>query len=207
MAATVDQISPAAPGETIEVSVDLVAPEEQGQYRGNWQLCANEDECFGQEFYVQIIASPPPTPTPTNTLAPTSTPIPDTAGVTDWLVHEGRRVGVREISWSYSIDYYRPESGKIFLSLYVLAVNTGEYEESFFPSDIALVDGGGEVHGELLLGEKEPAFHSCTIKPGGVCEGWWTTSIWDREETKKNLMFRWDPGWFISSQETEIDLE
>jgi hypothetical protein len=46
-----------AAGETAEVSVEMVAPTEAGTYRGNWQVCVNETECFGDKFYVQIVSS------------------------------------------------------------------------------------------------------------------------------------------------------
>jgi hypothetical protein len=44
------------PGEEAEISVGLVAPEEPGRFRGDWQLCVNEEECFGDKLYVQIIS-------------------------------------------------------------------------------------------------------------------------------------------------------
>ncbi|MBN1139308.1 MAG: hypothetical protein JXM73_22215 [Anaerolineae bacterium] len=193
------------PNEEAELSVQLTAPEQPGTYRGEWRLCINQTDCFGTVLYVQIIAVSPPTPTSTLTRAPTPTPFPRTAGVTRWLTYEGTMVGVREISWSYRIGYYRPESGKVFVSLYILAVNNSDSEQRYFSDDFGLVDGGGEIHGELFLPEKEPSFDFCTIKPGGMCEGWWTTSIWDREEVKQDLLFRWDPGFFASIQETPIN--
>jgi hypothetical protein len=116
-------------------------------------------------------------------------------------------VGVREIAWSNYLGYYRPEKGKIYVSLYVIAINNSDSETTFFSDDFALVDGGGEVSGEVIFGEQEPSFSTCTVKPGGVCEGWWTTMIWDRPEVKKNLVFRWDTGWFSPTFETEIRQE
>jgi HJR/Mrr/RecB family endonuclease len=69
-----------APGESVDVSVVLVVPDSEGQYRGHWRLCVNETEFFGDEMYVQIVAYEPastPVPTsihagePTETLEPT----------------------------------------------------------------------------------------------------------------------------------------
>jgi hypothetical protein len=48
-----------AAGETAEISVELIAPAEAGTYRGNWQICVNRTECFGDKFYVQIVSSGP----------------------------------------------------------------------------------------------------------------------------------------------------
>ena len=42
--------------EEIDVSVGLIAPDEPGTYRGNWRMCVNEDQCFGDTFYVKIVS-------------------------------------------------------------------------------------------------------------------------------------------------------
>jgi hypothetical protein len=57
-----------APGDTVDISVRLIAPMIPGSYRGNWRACVNETECFGDMIYVQIIAFDP--------FAPTQTPVP-----------------------------------------------------------------------------------------------------------------------------------
>lgn len=115
-------------------------------------------------------------------------------------------VGVRDIAFNKYLGYYRAEQGKIYVSLYIVAINGSDRETSFFDDDFALVDGGGEVTGGVIFGRKEPEFSSCTIKPGGVCEGWWTTMIWDRPEVKDKLTFRWDPCLlFCSAMETPIN--
>lgn len=60
-----------APGQTVDVSVALTAPEESGEYRGNWQIADANDEPFGvgglieEAFYTQIVVEVPgPTPEP-----------------------------------------------------------------------------------------------------------------------------------------------
>jgi hypothetical protein len=65
-------------GESTEISVELIAPMEEGQHRGHWQVCVNETECFGEKVYVQIISYPPP--------EPTSTPISISTGGIDGFV-------------------------------------------------------------------------------------------------------------------------
>lgn len=50
---------PVLPGETIDVSIDLVAPEETGTYQGNWKLRNVKGEGFGigeysKSFWVKI---------------------------------------------------------------------------------------------------------------------------------------------------------
>lgn len=52
-------------GENAQVSVELVAPMEGGQYRGSWQICVNQTECFGDRVRVQIVSvAPTPAPAP-----------------------------------------------------------------------------------------------------------------------------------------------
>lgn len=86
-----------APGEQVEVSVDLVAPEQPGAYQGFWKLRNAQSAFFGigptgdLSFWVKIVVvapavtatptpsvtptePPPPSATPTPTLTPTGTP-------------------------------------------------------------------------------------------------------------------------------------
>jgi hypothetical protein len=63
-----------APGQTVDVSVDLVAPEQPGDYRSNWQIADADGQPFGingvieDAFWVQIVveegAEAPATPEP-----------------------------------------------------------------------------------------------------------------------------------------------
>jgi hypothetical protein len=138
------------------------------------------------------------TPTPTQTRTPTVTPtlIPTDAGISRWMVHDSVYVGVRDIDWNYYLGYYRAETGKIYVSLYIKVINNSDTETTVFWSDLSLIDGGGEISGGVIFGELEPAFSTCTLRPGGSCEGWWTTMIWDRPDVKNNLTLRWDPCFF-----------
>lgn len=64
------------PGETADVSVDLVAPGTPGPYTGYWTLRLPEGRTLDQRYFVRIVV-PEPTPTPT-TEPPTPTPTPIT---------------------------------------------------------------------------------------------------------------------------------
>lgn len=65
---------PVAPGQTVDASVDMVAPEQPGSYRSNWQVADANGEPFGingvleDAFWVQIVveegAEAPSTPEP-----------------------------------------------------------------------------------------------------------------------------------------------
>lgn len=65
-----------ATGETLDVSVNLTAPDSPGSYRGDWQLQAPDGTRFGSILYLRIIVPSPATdtPTPTRTPNPTSSP-------------------------------------------------------------------------------------------------------------------------------------
>ncbi len=73
-----------APGESVDISVEMTAPQEPGTYQSNWKLRNAGGVIFGigpgegLPFYVRIkvvlIDTPTPTTTPTVTLVPTKTP-------------------------------------------------------------------------------------------------------------------------------------
>ena len=83
------------PGDSIEISVELIAPTTAGTYTGYWALQSADGETFGigsvaQPFYVQIVVGTSSTETPTftstseytataaYTSTPTSTSVPPT---------------------------------------------------------------------------------------------------------------------------------
>ena len=78
------RISETRPGETVDISVNLVAPSEPGKYTGYWQLSLPGAVVLSDTFFVRIKV-PSPTPTrgiPTSTRppsSPTSPPPPTTA--------------------------------------------------------------------------------------------------------------------------------
>lgn len=66
-----------APGQSLEVAIDMVAPEELGTYRGNWQIAGVDGEPFGIDgfvedaFWLRITVS--------EEVVPTATPLPNSA--------------------------------------------------------------------------------------------------------------------------------
>lgn len=74
-----------APGQTIEIAVDLIAPSAPGVYQGNWKMRNANGILFGigpkgdAPFWVRIQVRRVATATPTPTLSPTPTltPTPD----------------------------------------------------------------------------------------------------------------------------------
>ncbi len=76
-AVALDQIVPT--GQDLEVSIDMVAPEEPGTYRGNWQVADANGEPFGIDgiiddaFWLQIIVD--------EDAQPSSTPLPNSGAI------------------------------------------------------------------------------------------------------------------------------
>jgi hypothetical protein len=71
-----------APGESIEIEAEMVAPQTPGLYRSDWKLMNHKGETFGigptgnATFWVQIQVVQPPTQTPAPTTISTETPEP-----------------------------------------------------------------------------------------------------------------------------------
>ncbi len=78
-AAAVPISASVAPGQAVDVSVDLVAPSDEGTYEGYWKIRDDKGVVFGlkgdRAFWVKIKVTAP-TVTPTNTSAPTPTATP-----------------------------------------------------------------------------------------------------------------------------------
>ena len=93
-----------APGASVDLTVNLIAPTTGGTYRGEWMLRTPQGEIFGvgergdRPFWVEIVVGPPatatspptvtptpipPTPTSPPTSVPTATPTPFPT-ITDW---------------------------------------------------------------------------------------------------------------------------
>lgn len=74
--ATVDIGKSVAPGETIDISIDLISPSTAGNYTGYWRLVNDSGINFGQPVSVEIVvSSAAATTTTTVTSSPTVTPI------------------------------------------------------------------------------------------------------------------------------------
>ncbi len=59
-----------APGQTIDLSVNLVAPQAPGTYQGFWQMANPSGKPFGERIWVGIRLPAPPTPIPPPTQPP-----------------------------------------------------------------------------------------------------------------------------------------
>lgn len=81
-------VGPVAPNSGTQVSVNLVAPNAPGTYKGSWQLQAPDGTKYGSVIYVEIVvpAAPSPTETPGSGALPTPTPAPSEPEETTILI-------------------------------------------------------------------------------------------------------------------------
>ena len=108
-----------APNESVEIEVEMVAPQLPGQYRSDWKLMNSKGETFGigpagnATFWVQIQVVQPPTATPAPT---TRTPEPpETTGEPDLTITPTQEADVR-VSASLTLalnDSVDKDSGEI----------------------------------------------------------------------------------------------
>jgi hypothetical protein len=77
------------PGQNIDITIDLTAPEKPGIYQSNWKLSNKAGELFGigpngdAPIWVRIIVEQPNTDTPQPTITPTPTVSTVVAGMTN----------------------------------------------------------------------------------------------------------------------------
>lgn len=114
-----------APGETIEIAVDMVAPQTPGLHQGNWKLRNAAGQLFGigpngdAPFWVRIIVLVPYTDTPTITSTFTATPSPTqtssatpTASPTIPLQAKGNIILAPTLSIDLDTGEINPTNGK-----------------------------------------------------------------------------------------------
>lgn len=66
-------IPAAAPGQTVDISVNLVAPSTPGDYVGTWRLRASNNAIFGgYTAVIKVVGTPTPTPSSTPTATPSA---------------------------------------------------------------------------------------------------------------------------------------
>jgi Ig-like domain from next to BRCA1 gene len=64
------------PGEMVDISLQMKAPEIAGKYRSDWVMSTENRNNFREPVFLKITVAAPITPTRTPTLTPTRTPTP-----------------------------------------------------------------------------------------------------------------------------------
>ncbi len=83
-----------APGEVVDLTIDMIAPRDPGVYTSYWMLRNAEGELFGigpggnSPFWVRIQVVAVATITPTSTITPTATPVVQSSGTLTLLLDE-----------------------------------------------------------------------------------------------------------------------
>ncbi|HKJ27683.1 MAG TPA: NBR1-Ig-like domain-containing protein [Anaerolineales bacterium] len=112
--------SEVAPGETIEVSIDMTAPDTNGEYYSYWVLRnANGQNFFidGSSVYVQIKVGTTPTNTPGPTATPTNTPEPNDAPVVTISAPASGFTGTVNVAVVFNASANDTEDGDISSSI------------------------------------------------------------------------------------------
>lgn len=153
--ASVPLANEVAPGQSVDISVDMVAPKTPGIYQGNWKLRTDSGAWFGigpqgnAPFWVRIevIAVPTETaftPTPEGTLAPTIT-----VGVTTTPVIQARGTVIIPVDSLLDLDTIRLNNGGEDLSY----AQNSEGKPVLTPVDNAVIG---------VFGADQPSYRDCS---------------------------------------------
>lgn len=107
-------VNPVEPGAAVDITVNLTAPAETGEYTGKWQLITPDGISIGPYVFVQINVVEP-SPTPVLTATPTSKPSAEVIPfIGTWLNEDpnGRiiRIQIRESSNVIYVHVWSKES-------------------------------------------------------------------------------------------------
>ena len=98
------------PGQAIDVTVDMIAPEVAGSYQSNWKLRNQAGNLFGigpnggSPFWAKIVVTEESTPTPTELPSETLTPEALVSGVVSIEVDDGLDLDTGEMSTGSNDD-------------------------------------------------------------------------------------------------------
>ncbi len=180
---------PVAPGQSVDIAVNMTAPLEPGTYRGNWKLQNASGEQFGigpdgtGAFWVQIVAvvSEPATPTATAAPAPLLSG-PVTLHVNDnvdldtlQLNTAGADLAYQQITLDENTSHLLTPLDGASLGLFGSAQPT--YEQC---------QGSGQSTLPLNMGDYAAGTYFCYITNGGLL-GWTRLEWLDADNSVLNL--------------------
>lgn len=116
-----------APGKSVDVTMDMIAPQSPGTYQSNWKLRNNQGEFFGigpngdAPFWVRIVVIPVATPTVTPTFTTptaTGTPVVFLKETATLILGDGFDLDQGKANQGDKDDllFHQPQGGKIQLS-------------------------------------------------------------------------------------------
>jgi hypothetical protein len=164
-------VPPTAAGSTVDVSVEMTAPDDPGTYRSNWRMQSDEGTVFGSQVYVRIVVPEPATATPTEE--------PEGPTNLQATVQANRRVrftwddAVGEVSYDYEL-FYSDGSVASSEASTLPADTTSWITDSPLPCGstgtfylFAVADGGGDI-GEASVDFEVPPCPDFTASYEGV---------------------------------------
>jgi hypothetical protein len=101
---------PVPPGNSVDVSIDMVAPAQPGTYQSNWKIKNQTDQLFGigptgdAPFWVRIVVIKPPVSGQEATPIPTPTPRVYAAGLANLTVNDGLDLDLDRINTGKTDD-------------------------------------------------------------------------------------------------------
>ncbi len=140
---------PVPPGETVDISVDMIAPQAPGVHQGSWKLRNPQNQWFGigpsgdAAFWVRIVVMPPPStgtaPSPAIAPSPTAEAVPQI---------QARGILTLTLDAAADLDFSQQESGD---------------DVSFSLSDTGQPKLVSSDQAELaVFGPDEPGFEACS---------------------------------------------
>lgn len=159
---------PVAPGQTVDVIVNLVAPLIPGVYQGFWTMRAPNGLLFGDRIWVGITvpALPTPTPPPTATASPTITFTVDRTNITAgecvafrWDVSGGGTVYFAAQGQPWQQNQVAPSAGQ------------AECPQATTPYELRVVMAGGASEVRSIRIDVQPALNAPLVEAFTVTPG------------------------------------
>jgi len=133
------------PGQTVDISIELSAPDDEGPYKGYWMLRNANGVLFGvgpdsaQPIFVDIYVVKPGSGTPT------PTPLPEGSNVTDATLRVDKSFyeGICPITFTFTGTIFSQGAGSFVYEL-VADSSTGGFEFFLPAPQIASFTAGGE---------------------------------------------------------------
>jgi len=134
---------PVAPGQNVDISIDMRAPDTAGVHQSNWKISSPSGQLFGlgpngdAPIWVRIVVVEPDTPAPVLSLTPASTPVVYISGQAGLGVDESLDVDMNLTSTGENADLLFSLNGN---GLHQLAPQNGSLIGGFGPGQPTLPD-------------------------------------------------------------------
>jgi hypothetical protein len=188
-----------APGQSVDIDVDMVAPGKAGKYQGNWKLRNASNVLFGigpggaAPFWVRVVVALTATPTPTpRTSTPTATSTaPSTSTPTATATQPTHVVGTANLNVNATLDLDSDQINASGADLAYVEVGNGKHQ---------LATQGGALLG--FYGGGQPGQTNCQAGALGS-----TPIIVEDTPMGSYLCYRTDQGRYGRARLSNLDME